>query len=324
LIITQTSLRLSLLGGNTDFRDYFFNYGGLCLSTTIDKYIYCIVKKRFDNLIYINYSIKEIVEKVDDIKHDLVRESLRLVGITGGIEITFLSDIPTQGSGLGSSSSVTVGLLNALHAYLGAIVGSDVLAREAIKIELDILKKPIGIQDQYAVAMGGLRVYEFDQLGMVTGNKIVMEESAKEDFNNSLGLFYTGITRKSDDVLSAFNVKDNKSLLDQNKQFASDGAFALLRGNLREFGELLNAYWEVKKQLNGKVSNSKIDSMYSKAKKAGAIGGKVVGAGGGGFLLVMFPANKRAKIREALKDYKELPFRFSESGSKIVLNMGKP
>jgi len=324
LIITQTSLRLSLLGGNTDFRDYFFNYGGLCLSTTIDKYIYCIVKKRFDNLIYINYSIKEIVEKVDDIKHDLVRESLRLVGITGGIEITFLSDIPTQGSGLGSSSSVTVGLLNALHAYLGAIVGSDVLAREAIKIELDILKKPIGIQDQYAVAMGGLRVYEFDQLGMVTGNKIVMEESAKEDFNNSLGLFYTGITRKSDDVLSAFNVKDNKSLLDQNKQFASDGAFALLRGNLREFGELLNAYWEVKKQLNGKVSNSKIDSMYSKAKKAGAIGGKVVGAGGGGFLLVMFPANKRAKIREALKDYKELPFRFSESGSKIVFNMGKP
>lgn len=324
MIITQTSLRLSLLGGNTDFRDYFFNYGGLCLSTTIDKYIYCIVKKRFDNLIYINYSIKEIVEKVDDIKHDLVRESLRLVGITGGIEITFLSDIPTQGSGLGSSSSVTVGLLNALHAYLGAIVGSDVLAREAIKIELDILKKPIGIQDQYAVAMGGLRVYEFDQLGMVTGNKIVMEESAKEDFNNSLGLFYTGITRKSDDVLSAFNVKDNKSLLDQNKQFASDGAFALLRGNLREFGELLNAYWEVKKQLNGKVSNSKIDSMYSKAKKAGAIGGKVVGAGGGGFLLVMFPANKRAKIREALKDYKELPFRFSESGSKIVFNMGKP
>lgn len=321
MIISQTATRISLLGGNTDFREYYLNYGGLCLSTTIDKYIYCIVKKRFDNLIYINYSIKEIVENVDDIKHDLVREALKLTGVTKGIEITFLSDIPTQGTGLGSSSSVTVGLLNCLHAYLGSSVGSEILAQEAIKIELDILKKPIGIQDQYAVAMGGLKAYRFDQSGSVIGQELMMEQSTKEDFNNSLMLLYTGITRSADDVLSSFNVKNNKALLDQNKQFASDGVFNLLKGNLRGFGELLNTYWEVKKQLSDKVSNVKIDEMYRRALSAGAIGGKVIGAGGGGFLLIMFPANKRAKIREALKEYRELPFRFSDLGSRIIFNI---
>jgi|TARA_Y100000310_G_scaffold160800_1_gene160686 D-glycero-alpha-D-manno-heptose-7-phosphate kinase len=321
MIISQTPLRVSFLGGNTDLRNYFLNYGGLVLSTTIDKYIYCIVKKRFDNLIYINYSIKEVVKNVDDIKHELVREALRLTGITGGIEITFLSDIPTEGSGLGSSSTVTVGLLNALHTYLGSTVSSDVLAQEAIKIELDILKKPIGIQDQYAVAMGGLKAYDFLQSGAVTGNGIVISESVKEDFNNSLMLLYTGITRSADDVLSSFNVENNIPLLGQNKQFTIDGIDALLREDLRKFGLLLHTYWQVKKQLSDKVSNLEIDAMYSQALRAGAIGGKVIGAGGGGFLLIMFPANKRAKIREALKEYRELPFRFSELGSRIIFNV---
>ena len=321
MIITKTPLRLSLLGGNTDFRDYFLNYGGLVLSTTIDKYIYCIVKERFDDLIYVNYSEKEIVDNVDDIKHDLVRECLKLVGITKGIEITFLSDVPSEGSGLGSSSAVTVGLLDALHEYVDDTVLSTELAEEAIKIELDILKKPIGIQDQYAVAKGGLKTYEFDQSGRVTGHKLIIPESVKEDFNNSLMLLHTGISRKADDILSSFDIKDNKPLLDQNKQFASDGTRALLKGDLTAFGKLLNTYWEVKKQLSDKISNSEIDAMYKKALRAGAIGGKVIGAGGGGFLLVMFPANKRAKIREALKDYKELPFRFSNEGSRIIFNI---
>jgi len=320
LIITQTSLRLSLLGGNTDFREYFLNYGGLCLTTTIDKYIYCIITKRFDDMIYINYSIKEKVKNVQEIKHDLVREAMKLVGVENGIEITFLADIPTQGTGLGSSSAVTIGVLNALHTYLGENVSAKQLAKEAIKIELDILGKPIGILDQHIIAVGGLRVIEFTPAGEVFCQKVVMDESIKEDFNNSLMLFYTGVTRKTGDILSSFNVSDNKPLLDQNKVFANDGVTALLKGDLTKFGEILDTYWQMKKQLMNKVSNSEIDLMYEKAKKAGAIGGKIIGAGGGGFLLVVFPANKRVVIREALKDYKELHFRFTDSGSKVIFN----
>src|SRR3990167_10225746 len=186
MIITKTSLRLSLLGGNTDFPKYFRKYGGACLTTTIDKFIYCIVKKRFDDLIYINYSVKEKVEKVEDIKHDLVREAMKLVGVKEGVEITFLSDIPSEGSGLGSSSSVVVGLLNALHAYKNYSVTPRQLAEEACHIEVDILGKPIGWQDQYAVAFGGLNLIEF-------GEDIVIESLKIDSYlNDCLMLFYTG------------------------------------------------------------------------------------------------------------------------------------
>ena len=320
MIITRTSLRLSLLGGNTDFREYYLNYGGTVLTATIDKYVDCIITKRFDKMIYINYSIKEKVRNVREIKHDLVREAMKLVGVKNGIEITFLSDIPSEGSGLGSSSAVVIGVLNALHIYLGENVSSKQLAEEAIKIELDILGKPIGVLDQHIIAVGGLREIEFTPGGEVFCQKVDISESIKEDLNNSLMLFYTGITRKADDVLSSFSVSDNKPLLDQNKLFAHDGVIALLKGDLTKFGRILDTYWKMKKQLVDKVSNPEIDLMYEKAKKAGAIGGKIIGAGGGGFLLIVFPANKRAVIREALKDYKELPFRFSDSGSKVIFN----
>jgi len=320
MILTQTPLRLSLLGGNTDFREYYLNYGGLVLTTTIDKYIYCIVKKRFDDKIIVNYSIKETVDKLDDLKHDLVREALRMVGIEKGIEISFLADIPSEGTGLGSSSAVTIGVLNALHNHLGESVSSKQLAEEAIKIELDVIGKPIGVQDQHAIVLGGLRCLQFNPSGQVVGFKVEMDQSVKEDLNNSLMLFYTGVTRKADEVLKKFDISANKSLLDQNKELATRGTEALLKGNLKEFGRLLDVYWDVKKQMNKKTTTSKIDMMYDTAKKAGAIGGKVIGAGGGGFLLVMFPANKRAKIREALKDYQELPFRFSDAGSRVIHN----
>jgi D-glycero-alpha-D-manno-heptose-7-phosphate kinase len=321
MIISKTPLRLALFGGNTDFREYFLNYGGLVLSTTIDKFIYCIVVKRFDDLIIVNYSEKEIVKKVDDLKHDLVREALKMLKIKGGIEITFLADIPTQGTGLGSSGAVTVGLLNALHAYLGENIGSRQLAEEAITIELDILKRPSGVQDQHIAAIGGMRAIEFSPSGQVRGMKILMDETVKEDFNNSLMLLYTGIERKSKDILSALNVKDNKPLLDQNKLLAHDAVVALLKGKLKKFGELLNMSWEAKKILNSKTTNPKLDEMYQEAKKAGATGAKVIGAGGGGFMLVMFPANKRVQIREKMKKYKELQFRFENGGSKVIFNI---
>lgn len=323
MIITRTPLRLSLLGGNTDFREYFFKFGGLVLSTTIDKYIYCIVKERFDDLIVVNYTVRERVKKVSQLKHELVREALKLLGISKGIEISFLGDIPAQGTGLGSSSAVTIGVLNALRTYLGESVSLNELAEEAIKIELDILKKPIGVQDQYVIAAGGLRLIELAPGGLANNQKLALPESAREDLNNSLMLFYTGITRKSDDVLASIKISDNIALLDQNKILAAEGAKALLSGNLKRFGQLLDAYWELKKTLSKKISNSQIDKMYKLAKKAGVIGGKVVGAGGGGFLLVMLPAGKRAVVRKALKDYKELPFRFTEVGSVVVFNTEK-
>jgi D-glycero-alpha-D-manno-heptose-7-phosphate kinase len=320
MLITKTPVRLSLLGGNTDFREYFYNYGGLVLTATIDKYIYCIIKERFDDLIVVNYSEKEIIGKVSDIKHDLVREALKLVGVDKGLEITFLSDIPTKGTGLGSSSSMLVGLLNALHTYLGESISLKQLAEEAIKIELDILGKHIGVLDQHIAVMGGLRAIYFTPLGEVCGKKIIMEESVKEDFNNSLMLFYTGITRKADSILKSFDVNKNKTLLDQNKIFADQGITALLKGNLNKFGKILDTYWQIKRQLVSKSSNPEIDSMYDKAKSAGAIGGKVIGAGGGGFLMVMFPANKRSAIKKALIGYEEMPFRFSNEGSKVIFN----
>lgn len=320
MIITQTPLRLSFLGGNTDFRDYYLKYGGFVLTSTIDKYIYCIVKERFDDKIIINYSIKETVDSVNEIQHELVREAMKLVGIEKGIEISFLADIPSSGSGLGSSSAVLVGLLNALHTYAGEHVSSFQLAEEAVRIEVDILEKPIGVQDQFAVAYGGLKTFEFKTNGKIKVKKVALNESVREDFNNSLMLFYTGVTRKTADILSTVNIEDNTELLSRNKYYATKGTQSLETGDLKQFGDYLDAYWQTKKELSGKVSNDKIDEMYRIAREAGAIGGKVVGAGGGGFLLVMFPANKRAIIREALKDYKELPFRFSRTGSKVIFN----
>ncbi len=321
MIITKTPLRISFFGGNSDFREYYLNYGGLVLSTTIDKFIYCIIVKRFDDLIIVNYSEKETVTKVDDLKHDLVREALKLLEIKKGIEITFLSDIPTAGTGLGSSGAVTVGVLNALHAYKGENVNSYQLATEAIKIELDILKRPIGVQDQHIATLGGLRMIQFSPSGLVYARPLIMNETVKQDFNNSLMLLYTGIDRKSDGVLSSFDVKKNKTMLDQAKVLAEDATRALLKGNLKKFGELLNTSWETKKVMNSKTSNPEIDKMYELAIKSGAIGGKVIGAGGGGFMLVMFPANKRVEVREKMKNYREMPFRFEDSGSKVIFNI---
>ncbi len=320
MIITQTPLRLSLFGGNTDFREYFQKHGGKVFTASIDKYIYCIVKKRFDDLIIVNYSQREVVPRVNNLKHGIVREALRLVGIEKGIEISFMADIPSRGTGLGSSSSVAVGVLNALHTYNGENVSAKRLAEEACQIEIDILKNPIGVQDQYAVAFGGLRVFYFEHDGVESG-ELNMEESWKEDFNNSLMLFYTGETRKTNEVLADFDVASSTETLHIKKEMVSEGVDCLMSGDLKGFGKLLGNSWATKRVANTKTTSREIDLMYERVIEAGAIGGKVIGAGGGGFLLVMFSANKRAVIREAMKDYKEMPFRFTDSGSKVIFNI---
>lgn len=310
MIITQTPLRLSLLGGNTDFPFYFEKYGGAVLTTTIDKYIYCIVKSRFDDQIRINYSEKEIVNSVKDIKHDIVREAMRIVGINEGIEITFLSDIPSEGSGLGSSSAVAIGLLNALHNYKGESVTAEQLAAEACVIELDILKKPIGVQDQHAIAMGGFNLIEFG-----LGTDFTRLDPA--DLSDSLMLFYTGITRKSETILS--NMILDKDILDKIKEQVYHKLTTITDPII--LGDMLDRYWVLKRMLNKSVTNKTIDNMYAKALSLGALGGKIVGAGGGGFLLLVAHPKDKAEIRNGLSKYKELPFNLSKFGSRVIFNI---
>lgn len=305
MIITKTPLRISLLGGNTDFPKYFDKYGGAVLTTTIDKYVYCIIKERFDDQIWLNWSIKEKVTNVNRLKHELVREAMKLVGVMKGVEITFLSDIPAEGSGLGSSSAVTVGVLNALHTYKGESVTARQLAEEACEIEINILKKPIGYQDQYAVAFGGFNLIEFTKHGVEIFPIIGFD-------SDDLLLFYTGITRKANKVLSKMVL--DKKILDKNKELV----YKVPTGAL---GASLHTYWGLKKMLNKWVTNKEIDKMYFKALAAGATGGKIVGAGAGGFLLLEAKGSYGSYVRAILKDYRELKFNFSKYGSQVIFNI---
>jgi D-glycero-alpha-D-manno-heptose-7-phosphate kinase len=313
MIITQTPLRVSLLGGNTDFPKYYKKYGGAVLTMAIDKYVYCIITKRFDDEIRINWSIKEKVNSVSEIKHEIVREAMRMVGVDKGVEITFLSDVPGEGSGLGSSSGVAVGVLNALHLYKGEQIGAKQLAEEACNLEIDILKKPIGVQDQYIAAFGGLNLIQFGK--EVSVCPIITDFTRLEA---STMLFYTGITRKSIDILS--KMKLDKKILDRNKEMALEGKKLLEKGDLLSLGGLVDEYWKLKKKLNGAVTNQLIDGLYSRAIDYGAWGGKITGAGGGGFLLTMSYSERRNAIREHL-GCRELIFKISPTGSRAIFNI---
>jgi D-glycero-alpha-D-manno-heptose-7-phosphate kinase len=322
MIITQTPLRVSLLGGGTDFKDFFEKHGGCVLTAAIDKYIYCIVKERFDKKIYINYSKKEIIDKVSEIKHELVREALRKTGVDSGVEISFLSDIPSAGSGLGSSSSVTVGVLNALYLYTGQSVGTKQLAEEACDIEINILGKPIGIQDQYIAAYGGLRFLEFTKFGIGV-EKVGVASEIEQDLLDHIMLFYTGITRKSKTVLNEQRKKigGNAENLIEMSGLARKGLEALRQGDFRYLGKLIDQSWKLKKGFASKVTNRKIDDIYTRAMRAGALGGKISGAGNGGFFTVIVEPNKRRAVREALKDYRQIKVGLSADGSKAIFNI---
>ncbi len=321
MIITQTPLRISLLGGGTDFKGFYEKYGGCVLTTALDKYIYCIVKERFDDKIYINYSEKEIVNKVSQIKHDLVREAMKITGVDKGIEISFLSDIPASGTGLGSSSSVTVGVLNALYLYQRKIVDAELLAQEACKIEVDILKRPMGIQDQYIAAYGGIRFLNFSESG-VSVESVKISKERLQDFESHLMVFFTGITRESKTVLGEQKrkINENVELLKQMSVLAGKGRKLLEKESYVRLGRLLGESWRLKKKFASKVSNPKIDRMYARAIRAGAIGGKISGAGSGGFLTLIVPTNKRRTVRNSLKRYKQIPIAFSKDGSKAIFN----
>jgi D-glycero-alpha-D-manno-heptose-7-phosphate kinase len=325
MIITQTPLRISLAGGGTDVPAHFRKHGGAVVSSAIDKFFFAVAKERFDEKIYVNYSKKEIVENIGQLEHELVREAMRKVGVSKAIEISFLADIPSEGSGLGSSSSVTVGTLNALYNLRGHTPTAEQLAREACDIEIDVLQKPIGVQDQYIAAYGGLRFFEFCKDGTVRTESLNPPREVLEDLDNHLMLFFTGRTRSSSTILKEQNTDlgTKTASLDKLTEQAHHVRDLILKGNIMEIGRVLHEGWEVKRKLASKISDAELDAIYERAIKAGAVGGKISGAGGGGFFLLFVPSDKRQAVRTALKGLREMPFRLERGGSRVILNVQK-
>lgn len=323
MIISQTPLRISFVGGGTDMPSYYEKTPGMVISTSIDKYLFVIINERFDDKIYINYMKKEIVNHVNEIEHELVREAMRLTGVKMGVEITMLADIPSTGSGLGSSSSLTVGLLNALYNYVGKQVTHEQLASEACKIEIDILKKPIGKQDQYIAAYGGVNKFIFNKNGSVDTVSLDLSRDNRIKLGSNLLLHFTNITRKADSILSdqKNNTNDNLSSLNSLVNLVGKLENEFYVENWDALGNLLNENWEIKKNLAKGITMPDIDEMVDIALNNGAIGVKIAGAGGGGFLLSYVPRNNQDQFRLAMNKYVELPFMLDPFGSRIVYNM---
>ncbi|MEI9813681.1 MAG: GHMP kinase [Acidobacteriota bacterium] len=325
MIITQTPLRISFFGGGTDFPDYFLKEEGCVLTSAIDRYIFVIIKERFDEKIRVGYTRTELVDSVDEIQHELVRECLRKTGIRSRVEISTMGDIPDSGSGLGSSSTVTVGLLNAMYQYLGEPKDPETLAQEASEIELAVLRKPIGIQDQYIGAYGGQRFLTFGKDGRVTVESLDLLDGDWYRLNEHLMLFFTNVTRQASSILEEqkSNIDQRMDLLGEMKHLAVGARACLRSGALDDFGKLLHKGWCLKKQMASKISNSEIDQAYDAALAAGALGGKIAGAGGGGFLLLYCPPSRQAKVREALRTLPELPFSFERAGTKVIFDYSR-
>jgi D-glycero-alpha-D-manno-heptose-7-phosphate kinase len=320
VIISRTPFRVSFAGGGTDLRAFYQHEPGAVISTTIDKYMYLTVNERFDHTVRVSYSKTEIVETADEVEHPLVREALRKTGIANGIEVTSISDIPA-GTGFGSSSSFTVGLLNALYAYTGTYAPPERLAQEACEIEIDIVGEPIGKQDQYIASYGGLQHIRFKPDESVFVDPVVCTAEFKRTLSDRLLLFYTGITRPASEILTEQKKETGNKIefLRKMAHLAGEIRRVFQEGrDLDEFGELLHDGWMLKRELASGITNELIDAAYERARQAGAVGGKILGAGGGGFLLVYAREDEHPAIRKALADLREVPFDLEPQGTKIV------
>lgn len=323
MIISRTPLRVSFLGGGSDLPAYYRRHGGAVLSTAIDQSVYVTVSRKFDNAVRVSYSRTEEVAHSREVAHPLVREALEMLGIEGGIEITSIADIPARGTGLGSSSSFTVGLLNALHAYCGRHVAAERLAAESCAVEIERCGEPIGKQDQYAAAFGGFNFIRFHPDERVEVNKVVCAPSVISDLQDRLLFFYTGITRSASELLQrqseAMTASPCKRQGMADMVRLAETAYAeLCAGNAGSLGELLHDAWQIKRTMTDGVSNAMVDDAYHAAREAGATGGKLLGAGGGGFLLVYAEPERHAAVRRALGRLRETPFRFAPHGSSII------
>lgn len=327
LIISRAPVRISLGGGGTDLESYYSKKGGFLIAGAIDKYVFISANKRFYNSIRLSYSKTEIVEDIIDINHRIFRESLNYLRINNGIELVSIADVPAN-SGLGSSSSFTVSLLNALHAYKRDFISQKQLADEACHIEINILGEPIGKQDQYISSFGGVTALTFKNDGTVIVEPVKMSDETVNELERNILLFSTGIERSASDILSEQNRKSkdgNKDVidtLDQIKSIGFETKKAFESDDLDTFGELLNTHWEIKKNLSNKVSTNCIDDWYETAMNNGALGGKIMGAGGGGFFMFYCSGNQK-KLISAMKEKGLTPmkFRFDFEGAKILVNM---
>jgi D-glycero-alpha-D-manno-heptose-7-phosphate kinase len=325
LVVTRTPLRVSFAGGGTDLADFYEQGYGAVFSTAIDKYIYVTVKRHseiFDEPIRINYSITEMVESLDKIKNNIARESLRLLKVDPPIYISTVGDLPAA-TGLASSSSFAVGLLNALHSYRGERVSPGQLAEEATHIEVNVLKEPIGKQDQYAAAFGGLNFFRFNPGGAVTVEPVRVQNNFLEQLFDNILMFWTGIQRDASSVLSEQkqNIPANLRFLEKMRDYAHELHKLAVSGpfDAAAFGRILHESWQLKKQLASTISSGKIDALYDRAVKAGAAGGKICGAGNGGFLLFIVRLEKQRAVRQELAELLEVPIRFEVHGSRVLL-----
>ena len=324
MIISRTPLRVSFFGGGSDLPTYYRHAGGAVLSTTIDQSVYVTVSQKFDSSIRVSYSRTEEVGTVSDVQHPLVREALRLRGIEGGIEIVSVADVPSRGTGLGSSSSFTVGLLNALSAYQGAYAPAAQLAQESCEIEIGRCREPIGKQDQYAAAFGGLNLIRFNPDNTVEVCKVICPAETLPALQRRLLFFYTGITRSASELLREQSVEFSKPMGAASRSLScmadmAVAAFeALCAGRIEAIGPMLHEAWMIKRGLSSGISNSLIDDAYEAALQAGADGGKLLGAGGGGFLMFCAEPSRHGAIRNALRSLRETQFAFEPRGSNII------
>jgi D-glycero-alpha-D-manno-heptose-7-phosphate kinase len=344
LIISRTPFRLPLGGGGTDLPSYYKRYGGFFVSGAIEKYMHIALNRRFEEGFRVSYSVTELTKTVDEIKHPVVREALKMTGVDGHVEIVSIADAPAS-TGLGSSGSFCVGLLNVLYAYKGIHKTPDVIAEEACDIAMNRLDEPSGKQDEYVASFGGIKAYEVDTQGRVKVREMKLDDEVISELEHNLLMFYTGIKRDARDILSeqqrriiSGNSKKVEKAAVANgpgndpddavermhtiKRIGIESARALEKGDLRRFGELLDEHWKAKRGITSSMSNDKIDRWYSIGKSNGAIGAKLIGAGGGGFMLFYCEDGKhqlrKALVNEGLEEHR---FRFDFSGSKIIYNV---
>jgi D-glycero-alpha-D-manno-heptose-7-phosphate kinase len=324
VIISRTPFRVSLVGGGSDLAQYYRARPGSVVAMGIKQYMYVTVNKRFDSSVRVSYTKTEIVKRPCDLEHALIREALKMVGVCGGVEITTIADLPA-GIGLASSSTVTVGVLNALYAYTGKHVSAEQLARQACEIEIEILKKPIGKQDQYLAAYGGFQHVRFNPDETVEVNPIICAPETSRLMIDRMMLFYTGMQRSADSVLSEAKRRINsnghvKASIDQMVWLSEELRSQLLRNEAAHIGDILARAWELKKRMGSKVTNGRLDRLYGQAVRAGAEGGKVLGAGGGGCLLLHVPPKSQGRVRRVMCEagLVEVPFAIEPEGSKII------
>jgi D-glycero-alpha-D-manno-heptose-7-phosphate kinase len=323
MIISRTPLRMSFVGGGSDLPSFYRKFGGAVVSTAINKFVYITLNEKFDHRIRVSYSRTEEADTVAEVQHPLVREAMFLLEVKGGIEITSIADIPSKGSGLGSSSAFTVGVLHALHAYSGRYAAAEQLAKEACAIEIERCGEPIGKQDQYAAAFGGFNFIEFNGDDSVSVEPILCKRETLLKLQENIVVFYTGISRSASAILknqqqAVASSEAKQKALQRMVQLARNLKGELQKNNVAAFGEIIHEGWELKRSITGEISSTEIDEWYSAARKAGASGGKLLGAGSGGFLMFYAPPDKHDAIANALKGLRRIPMRFEPQGSRII------